>query len=165
MYQQRYVWHTDPEVSYYAHGQKYAMTAPFDAYMNGYERYLGENPNEAGLFAICTDTDELIGEVDYCGMDLVTRSAVIGVTLGKKDVWGKGYGTDAVRTLCRFLFERFGLERIQLDTWAENARAIRSYEKVGFQIEGKLRKATLVNGVPSGMVIMGLLRDELTELE
>ncbi|WP_274436615.1 GNAT family N-acetyltransferase [Alicyclobacillus sp. ALC3] len=160
-YRQRYDWQTDPDVSYYAHGQKYAVTAPVDAFMNGYERCLAEDPSRSGLFAVYGDGDELIGEVDYREMDLVTRSAVIGVTLGKKEIWGKGYGTDAVRTLCIFLFERFALERIQLDTWAENTRAIRSYEKVGFQIEGTLRKATLVNGVPSDVVIMGLLRDEL----
>lgn len=161
-YRQRYEWQSDAVVSYYAHGQKHAMTAPLDAYMDEYNRYLGEDPNGSGLFAVYSETDELIGEVDYREMDLVNRSVVIGISLGKKDIWGKGYGTDAVRTLCQFLFERFGLERIQLDTWAGNARAIRSYEKVGFRAEGLLRKATLVSGVPSDVVVMGLLKHEMT---
>ena len=63
-----------------------------------------------------------------------------------------------VRTLCKFLFQRFALSRIQLDTWDGNARTIRSYEKAGFQIEGRLRKATLVKGEPADMSNMGLIR-------
>ena len=52
------------------------------------------------------------------------------------------------------------LRRIQLDTWAGNERAIKSYTKVGFQIEGRLRDAALVNGQPMDQIVMGLLRSE-----
>ncbi len=101
-----------------------------------------------------------IGEVSYRDMDLVAGTAVLGIMIGDKSYWGQGYGTDAVRALCRFLFDRFRLRRIQLDTWAGNERAIKSYTKVGFQIEGRLRDAALVNGQPMDQIVMGLLRSE-----
>lgn len=75
-YRQRYEWQSDAVVSYYAHGQKHAMTAPLDAYMDGYNRYLGEDPNGSGLFAVYSETDELIGEVDYREMETLVPFAV-----------------------------------------------------------------------------------------
>lgn len=160
-----YEWQVDPEVSYYVYGEPYACTAPEEAFMQSYDpMYLENNPRENAVFGIfVNEDDEFIGTVDYRDVDLVVGSAVIGATIGNKQYWGRGLGTDAVRTLCTFLFQRFALSRIQLDTWDGNTRAIRSYEKVGFQIEGRLRKATLVKGEPADVIIMGLLRQDFDE--
>lgn len=61
-------------------------------------------------------------------MDLVAGTAVLGIMIGDKSYWGHGYGTDAVRTLCCFLFDRFRLRRSQLDTWAGNEWAIKLHQ-------------------------------------
>ena len=77
-----------------------------------------------------------------------------------KDHIGSGWGTDAQRTLLAFGFGTLGLERISLTVSASNARAIRSYEKVGFQREGVMRSSFRVAGERQDTVLMAILRDE-----
>jgi RimJ/RimL family protein N-acetyltransferase len=69
-------------------------------------------------------------------------------------------GTDAQRTLLAFGFGTLRLERIWLTVDADNARAIRSYQKVGFRQEGYMRNARQVNGRPADGLLMAILREE-----
>lgn len=55
-------------------------------------------------------------------------------------VHGRGYGTDAARTLCRYLVEVEGFHRLTIDPAADNIAAIRCYEKVGFRPVGVMRQ-------------------------
>lgn len=62
-----------------------------------------------------------------------------GIKRVELDMWmrgesycGKGYGSDALNTLCEFLAKRFGVEQFMVQPSARNPRAIRAYEKVGF---------------------------------
>jgi RimJ/RimL family protein N-acetyltransferase len=77
-----------------------------------------------------------------------------------RDHIGAGWGTDAQRVLLAFGFGTLGLERIWLTVNADNARAIRSYEKVGFQREGLMRRAFRVKGELGDVLMMAILRDE-----
>lgn len=165
MFHQYYVWRLDEEVMYWGVGDAYGSSmVPEDAFMKQYETViLEDNHRESGMFGIFTESDEFIGEVSYREMDVVSGTAVLGIMIGEKDFWGRGYGTDAVRTMCQFLFRRFRLRRIQLDTWSGNERAVKSYLKVGFRLEGTLREATMVNGIPTDQIVMGLLRTDFID--
>ena len=77
--------------------------------------------------------------------------------------WSGGFGTDAVRTICRFGFDHVNLHRITLFVNASNAQAVRAYEKVGFRHEGRLREATFVDGARDDQLVMGLLGEDLIE--
>ncbi|WP_232306033.1 GNAT family N-acetyltransferase [Pontibacillus litoralis] len=111
------------------------------------------------VFSVYTASDQThIGVCDYRDVNLVTRTATIGISIGHKDYWNKGYGTDVIQTLVCDLFKRMNLRRIQLDTWSGNERAIRAYEKCGFSIEGILKENEYVNGKYYDTIIMGLLR-------
>ena len=87
---------------------------------------------------------------------------MLGIWIGRP-WWGQGYGTDAVRTLCRFGFEHVNLHRVTLEVNADNAQAIRAYTKVGFREEGRLREAMFVHGERMDTVVMGLLEGELND--
>ena len=64
-----------------------------------------------------------------------------GIDVAIHDAWqGRGLGTDAVRTLARHLIHDRGIHRVTIDPAAANARAIRSYEKVGFRPVGIMRQ-------------------------
>ena len=69
-------------------------------------------------FAIFTHDGKFIGTADYREVDHVKRSCTVGVTIGDKNYWEKGYGTDALSVLAEYLFNRLNLRRIQLDTWS-----------------------------------------------
>ena len=113
-------------------------------------------------FAIETLAGELLGG---CGLEQINRrhrAATLGIWLGKPH-WGKGYGTDAVRTLARFGFREMNLHRITLHVHELNLRGKRAYEKVGFKEEGRRRDGHFVDGRHVDLIVMGLLAGELVE--
>lgn len=90
------------------------------------------------------------------------RHAGIDVAL-HPDRHDQGLGTDAVRTLARHLFES-GHHRVTIDPAADNERAIRCYEKVGFRRVGVMRQYERgQDGTFHDGLLMDLLRDDLTD--
>jgi RimJ/RimL family protein N-acetyltransferase len=92
------------------------------------------------------------------------RKAELAITIGEKDYWNRGYGTDAVRTIVRFAFETMNLHRVWLTTLVYNTRAIACYKTCGFQEEGRLREEVLKHGRRHDYVIMGILREDFDSL-
>lgn len=98
-----------------------------------------------------------------CGLfrfDRQARSAELGIMLGEKTLWGRGYGTDTMRILVRHGFDTLNLNRIYLRVYESNLRAMRVYDRLGFREEGRLRQDHYVDGEYEETVIMGLLREE-----
>ncbi len=111
------------------------------------------------VFAILTLPEKkLIGDCGLHGIDLKNRTGIYGIFIGDKDYWGKGYGTDATRTLLRFAFEQLGLNRVELEVFDYNPRAVRAYEKAGFRRDGVRRQALYRDGEFHDIYLMGILR-------
>jgi RimJ/RimL family protein N-acetyltransferase len=121
-----------------------------------------EKPHGAGgfLFAVCELGDDLfIGTTWFKEINRLDGNAELAIYMDHDHI-GSGWGTDAQRALLAFGFGTLGLERVWLTVNADNARAIRSYEKVGFQREGLMRRSFRVNGTLTDTVMMAILRDE-----
>jgi RimJ/RimL family protein N-acetyltransferase len=101
-----------------------------------------------------------IGSCGFHELDWRHRVAELGILIGPPDYWGRGYGTDAVRTLCGWGFNELNLHRIWLRVFADNERAQRCYEKAGFVVEGRMRESNFHNGAYRDTILMGLLRPE-----
>ncbi|MBP7691027.1 MAG: GNAT family N-acetyltransferase [Anaerolineales bacterium] len=101
-----------------------------------------------------------IGSCGYHALDMRNRVGEAGILVGARDYWGKGFGTDALQTLVAWGFYTLNLNRVQLRVFADNERAIRSYQKVGFQIEGRLRQGNYANGAYRDVLWMGVLRED-----
>jgi RimJ/RimL family protein N-acetyltransferase len=115
-------------------------------------------------FAIVRKEDGvLIGDVGLFAMTPENRAAHLGIQIGDKSCWDGGYGTDAMRTVCRFGFDHMNLHRIDLEVLPENERARHVYRKVGFREEGVLRDAMFRRGRYLDIVLMSLLAGELTD--
>ena len=102
----------------------------------------------------------LIGNSGFFGFDWVARSAEVGIMIGEKTIWGQGYGTEVMKLLLRHGFETLNLNRVYLRVYAENKRAIRTYEKAGFVHEGRMRQAVYKHGAYSDVLYMSVLREE-----
>ncbi|MEV7569550.1 GNAT family N-acetyltransferase [Streptomyces tanashiensis] len=101
----------------------------------------------------------LIGTATLWGIDNHSRSAHIGLGL-LPSARGKGYGTDVVAVLCHYGFIVRGLQRLQIETLADNAAMLRSAERNGFVREGVLRSSAWVLGEFLDEVLLGLLASE-----
>ncbi|MBI4769217.1 MAG: GNAT family N-acetyltransferase, partial [Chloroflexi bacterium] len=101
--------------------------------------------------------------IGSCGLHRIQwreRSAELGISIGDRSYWGRGYGTDTVRTLVNHGFGTLNLNRIFLRVFAHNARAIRAYEKAGFQQEGRLREDHYFGGEYVDTLILSVLQSE-----
>jgi RimJ/RimL family protein N-acetyltransferase len=104
--------------------------------------------------------DELVGGTDLEVVNWNGRDSFVGIFIGARENWGKGYGTDAMNLVLRYAFMELNLWRVSLGVFEYNPRAIRSYEKAGFQHEGRSRKHLNHEGKRWDIHFMGILRDE-----
>ncbi|MDA0271497.1 MAG: GNAT family protein [Chloroflexi bacterium] len=105
----------------------------------------------------------LIGAVELRDLSAEARRGDVGILIGDPAYRGGGYGTEAMRLLCRIAFQEMDLQRIELNTSEFNTRAVRSYEKVGFVVEGRQRRRAHVGGRYYDVILMGLLREEFRD--
>jgi len=125
------------------------------------EKEIEENAANACLFVVRTLADDrLIGFVELEGIRWPHGDTFVGIGLGDRDYWGKGYGTDAMKIVLRYAFTELNLQRVSLDVFGYNERALRSYQKAGFVIEGRQRQLLLRNGQRFDCIYMGVLRNE-----
>jgi RimJ/RimL family protein N-acetyltransferase len=124
---------------------------------------MGFGPS-GGNFAIETKEGVHIGSIGFHYVNPENRKATLGVVIGDKRYWSKGYGTDAMLTLLRFGFEEMNLHRIDLSVDEDNERGIACYRKCGFVEEGRLRQERYSRGGYRDQLWMGLLREEFRAL-
>jgi RimJ/RimL family protein N-acetyltransferase len=116
--------------------------------------------DDAKYFAIETLDGKLVGDCGLRFIDWKSRKAEFFITIGEKQFWGKGLGTDALRTVIRLAFDKMNLNRLWLSVLVDNPRAVRCYEKCGFVREGLMRQESYVDGKYRDVLMMALLREE-----
>ncbi len=102
-------------------------------------------------------TDTLIGSCGLMDIDALNRCAEIGIVLGDKSYWGKGYGTEALRLLLDYAFRYLNLHNVMLRVYDYNPRGIACYEKVGFKTIGRRRGAIMRNLAAHDVVYMDIV--------
>jgi len=141
-------------------GERAALTpaGTFEAELAPGGRFtkFGEN----GYFCICDETGRAIGRIDYEGLHLPECQAELSILIGEKDVWSRGYGSEAIGVLLDFLFNDMNAHRVWLEVFAENTRAQRAYEKAGFVREGTMRENWFAEGRWMDEHIYSILRSE-----
>jgi len=124
------------------------------------EKQAAEDPTQRVFFAIRTlHADELIGIATISGFRWSHRSGWLGIGIGRREFWGKGLGSDALEIVLCYAFSELNLRRVQLGVFEYNRRAVRTYEKAGFQIEGRYRKIYQRDGMRFDEPQMGILRE------
>jgi RimJ/RimL family protein N-acetyltransferase len=110
-------------------------------------------------FAIEAD-GKYIGSCGLFHVDPIGHTAELGIIIGDKDYWGKGYGRDAVSLLLEYAFRYRNFHKVYLKTNGRNERAICAYRACGFVEEGRLREQVYSDGRYDDAVYMGILRKE-----
>ena len=150
-------WLNDPEVRYWL-----SMADGPDLTLESEEEWYEEMRADPATVVWCIETEEgkPIGNLGLHAIDEAHGRATLGIFIGEKTYWSRGYGTEAIRSLLGFAFGEMGLRRIALGTDEDNARGIRCYEKCGFVREGLQRAFRLRGGEPVNGVVMAVLREE-----
>lgn len=147
----------DPEIKHLLHpGVPFPLTFEDEKkFVEGMSAF-----KENYSFAIDTLEGDYIGGCGLNSVDWKNRVGVVGIFIGDKSYWGKGYGTDALKVLIAFIFNEMNLNRIELTVYDFNERAIKSYKKCGFVEEGRLRQSLYKAGAYHDQIVMSILKDE-----
>lgn len=151
-------WFNDPEVTRYLE-RRYPLSLLAE------ETWLRETTGKPlsydhVQFAIETREGTHIGGIGFHQTSAEDRRAVVGIAIGDKAYWSKGYGADAMRALLRFGFEEMNLYRIELTVDVRNERAQACYRNCGFVEEVRMRQNRFSEGAYHDTLWMGILRDE-----
>ena len=150
-------WYADPEIARLARYSEGPMRIDeVDRFFQA--RAIG--PESLAMAIHLRDSDRLVGTCALSQMDGDHGSALYHITIGEKDAWGHGYGTEATRLMVAHAFETLGLHRVSLTVFAFNERAKRSYEACGFSVEGRAREAIRRDGQWWDEISMSILESE-----
>ena len=136
-------WYADPEIARLARYQDSPMRP------EEIERFFAARVVGADALAMAiheTSTGRLVGTCAFSQLDGDNGSALFHITIGEKDTWGQGYGTEATRLMLDHAFGTLGLHRIALFVFEFNERAIRAYQRCGFVLEGRSRESIWRDG-------------------
>lgn len=150
-------WLRDPEVRYWL----FVSETP-EPTLESEREWYAETRSDPSRIVWCIEAEEgqTIGNVALQDIDETHGHASLGICIGERPCWGRGYGTEAVRAVLRYAFREMGLRRVFLFTDEDNQRAVRAFQKCGFVREGLLRAHRLRRGRPVNGLVMGILREE-----
>lgn len=108
---------------------------------------------------------QAIGNTGFVQINWYNRDTEIGIVIGEKSFWNRGYGSEAMRLMLKHAFNTLNLNRVYLRVYETNLRGIRAYEKAGFIQEGRMRQALYREGKYFDILLMSILRSEWQESE
>lgn len=134
----RYRWSLDQDLQYWSGSIPAAPS--LGHFRNDVLNATRQFDSRRDQFAILTNEGELIGMISYYNWSPERLSVELGIYIGERQLWDKGYGSEAIRMLLDHLFQTTRLRAMYLNTYANNERARASYTKIGFEVVGTMRK-------------------------
>lgn len=111
-------------------------------------------------FIIKDDTQNIVGECVLSDLDDEVLSLHFRIGIFKQATQNKGLGQWAIASMCEFAFDTLGMNRLELEVFSFNPKAIHVYEKMGFQHEGRKRDAVLSKNGLADIILMSILASE-----
>jgi RimJ/RimL family protein N-acetyltransferase len=130
-----YTWATQSEATAYWYGERCGTRIPsLQDFRNEWQAHYfdGSQPEKGRSFVIIAD-GQPIGQINYNEINRICNAVDIDVLIGEDLQKGKGYGSDAIRTLVNYLFRYMHIEHCELKVLAENTKAIQAYLRIGFE--------------------------------
>lgn len=129
-------WVSDPEVTKFMIGLNPPKTLQGEIdWIDG----ILKNPNEEVWSIFIKENDKLIGNVGFHDLDNHEKNLRMGIVIGEKDEWGKGYGTEVFKVATKYLKEVKGAQTINLTCHINNFGAQKVYKNSGFKVKNKIQ--------------------------
>lgn len=144
-------WLNDQEVVHYLRASTAVISVEAE------KVFLSSLSKEHNYGIIDLKSGQLIGSTGLVNIDHINQTAEIGIFIGNKDYWGKGYGSEALSLLITYAYQTLNLHNIMLRVYSYNERAIKCYEKIGI-----IRSAVNKNRQKYDILLMDMLPDDFT---
>lgn len=96
-----------------------------------------------------------VGNIKLGGINWTHRFADIGILIGERSAWGRGYATEAITLVCGYAFGSLKLHKLMANMYVENVGSRRAFEKAGFTLEGYRRSQYLLGGKYTDCALLG----------
>lgn len=151
-------WVNDPEVTKgLATGVHPSGIEDLKAYINAVIA-----DSNAIMFAVCNLNGVHIGNIKLDRFDHIAGTAELGLMIGNKSYWGKGIGTEMCELILNYSFKELNLRKVSLTVYGNNPGAVKLYQKIGFEIEGTLKKHVFADGAFHDKLWMSYFNPETT---
>ncbi|MCM8811717.1 MAG: GNAT family N-acetyltransferase [Candidatus Omnitrophica bacterium] len=150
-------WLNDYEVTRFLETGSFPTTT---ATLRHYLKNIAKHPNNVMLAIMEKRTNRHVGNVKLGNIHPLHRNADIGIMVGDKRVWGKGYGSEAMELMLEYGFKRLNLHKITLGVYADHEGAVKAYKKLGFTVEGVLKEHLFRDGGFRDKTVMGILKSD-----
>lgn len=151
-------WLNDQEVVKYLPLNHFALS------LNNEMEFLQNLSKDHNYAIIDLEENNLIGNIGINNYDGIYQSAEIGIFIGNKEYRNKGFGTEAMKLLISYCFDKLNLHSITLCTHETNSCAIKCYEKIGFKKAGEYRERILIDQKYENLILMDLLIEDFIRL-
>jgi RimJ/RimL family protein N-acetyltransferase len=123
-----------------------------------------KKPTDDENLLIETLDGHLVGDINVQATDPRSGTFSIGIGLGERSAWGKGYGKEAMLLMLRYMYHERRYQKCNLGVYAYNERAIAFYRHLGFVDEGRLRRNHFTDGEYHDEILLGMTREEFDQL-
>lgn len=150
-------WMCDPLVLRYleSRGQTHTLDS-----LRAYVRGMLASPRDHLFGIFLAGSGEHVGNIKIGSIREPHRSADIGLIIGRRSAWGKGYGSEAIALATRHGFEQLALNKLWAGMYAENIGSYRAFMKAGYREVGRLRRHILYEDRWIDSILVERCRDE-----
>jgi len=147
-----YRWMNDPEIIQYLEC-RFAPNSmgSLVEYVKGFQG----NKDNIFLAIVLKENHTHIGNIKMGPINWVHRFADIGVMIGEKDSWGKGYASEAISLLSEHAFRTLNLHKLTAGCYEPNQGSLKAFQKAGFEIEGVRKQHCFSNGNYVDAILLG----------
>lgn len=150
-------WMSDPDVTAMLGKNYFSISEDAE---RDWVRKRVESPGDEYTFTILTKAGKAIGNVGLSKTDFSNKHTCLGIVIGEKKFWDKGYGTESIKMALDAAFNTLGMNKVYLIVQKENDRAVACYRKCGFKVDGTLRDQVFQDGEYHDDLLMSVLREE-----
>ena len=111
-----------------------------------YVKTMNENPNDYLFGIFIKGNNEHIGNIKVGEIDQMHKFGSVGLLIGNKNMWGKGYGTEAVRLATQYSFEELNLNHLKAGMYSDNKGCYKAFIKAGYREVGRYKSSRFYKG-------------------
>jgi len=151
-----YRWFNDQEITKFQ--DKRIFPNSYEKQLS-YYNYLQSSNSDLVLAIVDKESELHIGNIGLHKIDYIHRRCEVGIIIGEKEYWGKGYASRCIEYITHYAFNILNLNRVTSIIMVENIASVKAFNNVKYQIEGTLKSYFYKDGKYMDAVIMAILKD------
>jgi len=152
-----YCWMNDPEVTQYLEAR---FKPNSEETLKNYVQSLDGHRDNIFLAIVLKKSKNHIGNIKLGPIDWNHRCGDIGIIIGEKEQWGKGYASEAISLMTSYAFRTLNLHKVTAGAYEGNQGSVRAFEKAGFEVEGVRKSHFFYQGQYVDEVLLGMVNPE-----